>query len=134
MTHTGLSPQENGSSRDAQAVTKEVTFRKPIVEQAPVQPAVRLCHLGTQGFIGMKDHFDLSHGAQGRSSADRMMIGIQKDHGGWEHLESIVTFVALSSSLAGLHGGSPWGGVGWEEGSLEEGLHVSEGALVKSDQ
>lgn len=61
---------------------------------------------------------------------DRMMVGIQKEHGGWEHLESI----ALSGSLAGLHGGSPWGAVGWEEGSLEEGLHVSEGALVQSDQ
>lgn len=65
---------------------------------------------------------------------DRMMIafdyGIQKEHGSWEHLESTDTFVALCGSLAGLHGGSPWGDVGWEEGSLEEGLHVSEGALV----
>lgn len=45
-------------------------------------------------------------------------------------LLSLLSAAAWQVSMAG----SPWGGVGWEEGSLEEGLRVSEGALVKSDQ
>lgn len=60
----GLLPQENEALRDAQAVTKESHLPKTHLEQAPLQPAVRLCLLGTQGFTGMKDPFDLSHGAQ----------------------------------------------------------------------
>jgi len=44
----GLSAQEKRASRDAWAMTKEATIRKPTKKYGTLQPEVGSCHVRTQ--------------------------------------------------------------------------------------